>query len=1167
MVLINNLQYDVLKDEFPIVKHEIYFRLQVVKNLGYYERIVSLLSSISKLGVKEAVFYNMSHGGFIPIECIPFFTKINITKTDITHHKNIIQNIERHNQNEKTDIQLSPSYDEYNGNSILFSETASYISNSSSVLALSPAPFLLTSYSKKLSMSYRYIFQLSNTDLYLYVPESFYDVWYQDFHYYLQHQSNGQTILEYDNLMNLCIMVKNGGAQFEDMLKANLPIIDEWTILDTGSTDDTVDIIKRVLVDKKKGKLYQEPFTNFRDSRNRLLELAGESCKYTIMLDDTYVIQGDLRNFFNLVRGDQFATSYSLYVKSYDMEYISNRILKTKNKLRYLYKIHEVIQDYDNVNVNIPMNESHILDRNFEYMEERTMARKILDLKLLFEELEEDPNNSRTHYYLGQTYSLLNEYEKAFHYFLERMNHPNEGFLQERIDAIFEAARLANYKLNRPWSECEALYQKAYELDKSRPDSIYFMAVHYMNCDPQKAYEYFKLGFEIGYPLHCQYGLKPTLSFHFLPVLLAPLCYQYQNYELGEKCARLFLDNNVPHSNMYQVMDSWHKLFAFINTYLRTGISTYNFEINNTNNKPILCFVADGGFNKWSGSNILTHGVGGSETYIIEMSRHIQAQGHFKVIVFCNCEKPELFEGVQYYHLKLYFEFIKRIHVHTCIISRYSEYYPPTILSSVDNIYMVAHDLTLNGIVIPTHQKLRKIFCLTEWHVSHFEEMFPTLKGYFVPLYYGVNSLFDIGASDHTGDRKVKNRFIYSSFPDRGLLELLMMWPRIIDAHPDATLHIYTDVENEWVNRVQPELIQLVKQKLLELKNGKYGVTYCGWVTKTALADAWKQTEYWFYPCTFKETFCLTALEAAISKTVVITNDLAALQNTVGDRGLIIPGDASTVEWQTTAIKKLLELMGGRGGGGEAVENAKEKYIQRNYEWASKLSWKNQAMQLLDYFTMRKSVKNGLEYMDMYNWTNDIPLGHKKRFEDAIQHFNSNNQNQNANPQVLEVGTYTGTSLIGIVSKIPNSNGIGIDKWEDYNEEDNPILKSIQSNKIEERFQTNIKAVGMEDRIKGIKGNSTDVLMEFIRTGKMFDFIYVDGSHKCFDVCIDLFLSWQILNKNGILAIDDYLFYADRVKELPYEYPFEAVNDFLKKRESEYILLDKDYRVFIKKIV
>ncbi len=40
---------------------------------------------------------------------------------------------------------------------------------------------------------------------------------------------------------------------------------------------------------------------------------------------------------------------------------------------------------------------------------------------------------------------------------------------------------------------------------------------------------------------------------------------------------------------------------------------------------------------------------------------------------------------------------------------------------------------------------------------------------------------------------------------------------------------------------------------------------------EAVLEDAWKTADIWFYPCTFMETFCLTALEAAKSKTFVIT--------------------------------------------------------------------------------------------------------------------------------------------------------------------------------------------------------------------------------------------------------------------------------------------------------
>jgi predicted O-methyltransferase YrrM len=1179
---INKSQYNVLEDEFKKIEHKEFNNLTILENVGFYERIISLLSSISEIGIKECMFYNITHGGFIPIQCITLFYKLYIVNSNEEQGENIIKNLVQNieyseiNNIQFIDDELVKDLSKESKDYIIFSENADSIKLDASY----PVPFLLTAYSIELAKLFNpdNIFNLSDTDLYLYVPDRFYETWYKEFHYYLNTELNQtnkiieKQIFYYDNLINLCIMVKNGGIQFEDMLKTNMHLIDRWSILDTGSTDGTIDIINKLLVGKKKGTLYEEPFINFRDSRNRLLELAGKTCKYTLMLDDTYIVKGDLRGFLNEVRGDQWGDSFTLYIKSDDVEYGSNRILRCDRNLKYLYKIHEVVQDKNNVNVVVPIEKSHIFDGRFEYMEERTMDRKKLDLKLLFEELEEDSNNSRTHYYLAQTYNLLKEHEKAFHYFIERANHPNEGFIQEKIDAIFEAARIANFQLKKPWDECEKLYKWAYELDKSRPDSIYFLGVHhYMEGDRATAYQYFKLGFEIGYPLHCQYSLKPTLSYHFLPKFLTQLCYEYGNYDLGEKCARLFLVKNLDTEDSYIVIAAWYNIFVNINKFLNET-TTYKCLTFEDNKKPLLCFVADGGFNKWSGSTILTKGVGGSETYIIEMARHIQRQGYFQVVVFCKCEEEEYFEGVQYIDISLYFDFIRSRYVHTCIISRFSEYYPATILSNVDNIYMVAHDLTLSGLVIPIHNKLRKIFCLTEWHVSYFTEQFPILKDYLVPFYYGINPLFEDSSLESNENiiqiensikmeitekapEKIKNKFIYSSFPNRGLLQLLQMWPQILDAHPDATLDIYSDVNGEWVNRIEPEIMKEVRKLLFNLRDSN--IKYHGWVNKSELAYAWKTAEYWFYPCVFMETFCLTALEAALTKTVVIANDLAALQNTVGDRGLVIPGNAKEKEWQEKAISELLKLMADN----PESEERRERFIKRNYEWAFKLSWENQANKLLN----EHLLTNKIQYVGMQNWTHDLPLGQnaKINFENTIEHFNLNNKNPN--PRVLEVGTYAGTSLIAIVSRIPNSTGIGVDRWEDYIEFNAELLNNMISNNVEDAFKNNMNVSGLEERIKGIKGDSLKVLLEFIKKGEQFDLIYLDGSHRCLDVCLDLFLSWQLLKNGGVFAIDDYMYHWDKVKEQPYDYPFEAVNDFLKKCEKEYTILSKGYRIFLEK--
>ena len=94
--------------------------------------------------------------------------------------------------------------------------------------------------------------------------------------------------------------------------------------------------------------------------------------------------------------------------------------------------------------------------------------------------------------------------------------------------------------------------------------------------------------------------------------------------------------------------------------------------------------------------------------------------------------------------------------------------------------------------------------------------------------------------------------FIYSSFPNRGLIVLLKMWPKIIKEFPDATLNIYCDLEQEWVNQVAPEMMQQIKKLL---KVNKTGVKVHGWVSKNELAEAWNKTEYFLYPCIFEETF------------------------------------------------------------------------------------------------------------------------------------------------------------------------------------------------------------------------------------------------------------------------------------------------------------------------
>jgi len=777
--------------------------------------------------------------------------------------------------------------------------------------------------------------------------------WWDRFQYIfyrnIQVESHYEIYFDYDSLLHLVMIVKNAGKGFAQILQKNVPYIDRWTILDTGSTDGTQDIIREVLATQVRGELYEEPFVDFGTSRNRALELAGDACKFTVMLDDTYYLTGDVRGFLNEIRSDQFADSYSLYVNSSDVQYASNRVLKSHRQLKYQFKIHEVVQEKDNVTVIIPPDRAQIHDEQSEYMTTRTTERKALDIQLLRQSIAEDPDNPRHWYYLAQTYVGMKDYEQAYRFFLARVHHPKDGFLQEKIDACFEAARTAQFQLKRPWEEVQPLYERAHAMDPTRPDSTYFLAIHdYLEQRRRPAYEQFKKAFEIGYPLHAQYSLKPTLSFHFTPRFLAELCYEFRDYSTGQAATRLYAEKNPPDA----LMQSWYAIYQQMLRWENARPSVAQpIEVPT---KACIAFVADGNWTPWTGADILTKGLGGSETYIVEMARWIQRSGEYDVIVFCRSSSPNepvRYENVEYRDLNELYAYVHTHALHSVIISRYSEYIPMMLETpTVQNVFLVVHDLSVTGLHIHLDPpKLRQVFTLTEWHRSHFTEQFPALQSLTTAMHYGIDY-----PETAVGSERISKwtRFIYSSFPNRGLLPLLQMWPAICARIPNATLDVYADLEHAWTNQHYPEMMREIRTLIAQYQSSG-SVRLRGWVSKQELCKGWKQAHIWLYPCTFRETFCLTALEAAASNTLVIASDLAALQDTVGDRGYLISGDPSTVEWQTRAIEQLEQCL--------RHPEAAYQRIRRNREWARVHTWRNQAEQLLRWFR-----KFPLEYHQDY---------------------------------------------------------------------------------------------------------------------------------------------------------------------------------------------------------
>jgi glycosyltransferase involved in cell wall biosynthesis len=361
-----------------------------------------------------------------------------------------------------------------------------------------------------------------------------------------------------------------------------------------------------------------------------------------------------------------------------------------------------------------------------------------------------------------------------------------------------------------------------------------------------------------------------------------------------------YYQNLIAHTQDRTIV-SWYNIF--------TKLVTFSLSITPINDaEDVICFVADSLRCQWTGRDYHNKGLGGAETYIVEMATHLCRLSGMTVVVFCRCPEPDTYLGVRYIPIDEFSVYLAENRIRYCIISRYSEYIPLAYQGKIDSLYLVVHDVTTSGNVLIAHPGvLKRVFCVSDWHRDYFLSEFPDLRSITSYLYNGFEpSLFT------EPKKKQPFRFIYSSEPVRGLGHLLDMWPSIRKKKPDAELHVYGKTEG--------------------IKIGMSGVFLHGFVDKKTLAEAWKVSDIWLYPCVFQETFCCTALEAAVSKTLVIVSDRGALPEIVGDRGIVIRGDPGTKEWKTEALETMFR-----------VYPYKEYYTGKNYRWGSRLTWENQA--------------------------------------------------------------------------------------------------------------------------------------------------------------------------------------------------------------------------------
>ncbi len=752
------------------------------------------------------------------------------------------------------------------------------------------------------------------------------------------------------NLLELVMIVKNSESIIEPTLTAAAQFADRYTILDTGSTDNTVAFIRELCSRLGfKGNVYQEPFVDFSTSRNRALELAfnrslvncdkeskNEACLYTIMLDDTYVLQGGkaLRKFLKKESSSCFSvalpttlkkekTSFFISIEAESERYFSCRILKSGSGLRYKYKVHEVV---DTVYTNYVPSEVYIMDPATSYGGIRSKLRFKRDVELLQTQLTEalaskDRGTAgRSVYYLAKTWLALEEKDKAVEQFQRRTRPPFVVGVKDE-ELFHSYYLLGSIYLKEPFRlpAGESVLQylnKAYELMPHRAEPFYRMAVyHYKHNEMKKAI----------YCLEKAVACKPPTTYllevyfriyeHDAPYLLMQ---SYMN--VGRLKETLELCNKVtPSDPSFQ---------PFLN--IRYNLSRY-FDLI-----PPLYIISDpkasktivfhiGGMVK----NLLISSIhvqaSGSEIMAVELAKEFHRRGYRVVMIGSFSREPLSFSrenekrGIEYVDLTDYQSFILNNHIDYLIVSRDSNnlaYY-----DNIGRVYLWLHDiLPIGDVLFQTHKKFKRVLTLSKWHKNYF------VNEYGIPpeMVYVTRNATDVGVfTKGSGDlKKIPFRFIYSSSPDRGLDVVLKIVTVLRSRYPTLTLAVFC--KEEYMTEEMKETIR---------SNSSF-ITNHGRVEKERLAREYLQSDVWLYPTYFQETYCITALEAQLARCLCVYSGLAGLTDTVGNRGIVLNSSPTNQLEELTGevVRKLDLVLDSRGD--DKKTSLKKSFLDRAYNWA-----------------------------------------------------------------------------------------------------------------------------------------------------------------------------------------------------------------------------------------
>lgn len=335
----------------------------------------------------------------------------------------------------------------------------------------------------------------------------------------------------------LNMIVRNEGERIIRCLESVADYVSCYEILDTGSTDNTVELIQKFFSQRViPGHVTKTKFVNFEQARNEALQAARLSSlyfEYILLVDADMELVVEDKEFADNLSG----ASYDVIQRAGTLAYGNRRIVHRGAVGEYRGVTHEYL-DIETAGL-IPgvWFRDHADGSNRKDKFKR-------DVKLLREALKTEPNNGRYWFYLGQSYRDAGQPEKAVRAYKRRIE--LGGWDEEQWNAHLNYAHCLKELGNEAGFVTELL--AAYNFRPSRAEPLYDLAKHYRETGKNAVSTALsEIGMTIPYPRDLLFVSDYVYQVGFREEFAITAFYGPKRAKGFEVCDELSLDISIPH--------------------------------------------------------------------------------------------------------------------------------------------------------------------------------------------------------------------------------------------------------------------------------------------------------------------------------------------------------------------------------------------------------------------------------------------------------------------------------------------------------------------------------------------------------------------------------------------------------------------------------------------